>query len=189
MTHNSDCVVRDREALNRIADCYGRAENIAKSSEYSDLLLECRGTARENGLEFIGSGVGRDVFRVTTDETGPDTDCVVKVGRSTGGKITNKTEVEIWEKADEQFREALVPIKDHSGIERISDISRGVKWLSMPFYEPITDNKEIPPAVREISKKIRNAGWKCTDVRNPDNIGKQHGEVRVFDYGEGCSQR
>lgn len=131
-----------------------------------DLLLQ----GQQAGLEPVGDGLGRLVFRLPDDFLKPGTegDYVVKIAifsieEGKGGLAQNKQEYTIWTEHP-SVRDDLVPVI-------MTDDS--FFWLIMPFAKPIE---------RSQSDLISEISLDGHDVR-PENLGWYKREVRLLDYG------
>jgi|AntDeeMetagen134_2_1112570.scaffolds.fasta_scaffold00307_15 hypothetical protein len=125
---------------------------------------------QQTGLEPVGDGLGRVVFRLPDDFVKPRTegDYVVKIAifsieEGKGGLDQNEQEYTIWTDHP-SVREDLVPVT-------VTDDS--FYWLVMPYAEPVERSQ------RDLISEISLEGH---DVR-PENLGWYQDEVRLLDYG------
>lgn len=174
MTHNADCSVTSvgEDILEDISECYKDA-----NSQYN--VQECEELADEFGLEYIGGGEDRAVFRaenrlsvnrfnIQSDE------CVVKVSKDQTGDLANEWEVDTWDTATPGAgSEIFVPVEDW-GDE--------YEWVSMSTAA-IPDGKNVPERMED---RLDAYGWECPDMV-PENIGELHDHLVMIDY-VGCEQ-
>lgn len=131
-----------------------------------DLLLK----GQQTGLDPVGDGLGRLVFRLPDDFLKPGTegDYVVKVTifsieEGKGGLAQNKQEYTIWTEHP-SVRDDLIPV---------IMAEESFFWLVMPFAKPVERSQW------DLISEINLEGH---DVR-PENLGWYQGEVRLLDYG------
>lgn len=159
-----------REIVNEFVHCY---EEVSYEGDY-ETADECRGIAKSDGFEKVGSGVGRDIFGVPDEFVTGDRDCIIKVARNLVGCHESLREVRSWERVGEDAQQYLLPVLEHD-----------VGWLLMPRAEGDLTSHEI----QQLLAAFTDTGWSCDDTNEAHNLGKFDGEPVIIDYGMGCYQR
>lgn len=152
--------------------------NISSEQEFKDT---CR-----NYLTYIGSGVGRDVYRLNSKQ-------VIKIARCDMGYSQNASECDTYN--------AYVGL----GIfNEITKHAKGYLWVIQPLATPLKKDDARFEQIAELVKHIESSKeystndeflkklygflidteWKyLQDIRKHDSWGIVNGELRLIDYG------
>lgn len=156
-----------REVAELVEYCY--VEMSYEGGEY-ETRDQCQAVAKSRGLEFVGAGVGRDIFDVPEEHHTADFDCILKIPKNLVGAFECRREIQTWRDVEE-LRPFLTPVLDH-----------GMGWILMPEVEQELDTQEINDLLSELGE----TGWGCDDANEAHNLGKLDGEPVIIDYGMGC---
>jgi hypothetical protein len=164
MRRNSPLPVQRYEALAEgLRDFYWhRLPNLSKSERTLDDVL--RDWGKEHGLEFLGSGFHRKVFRV------PEGVLKVSTHLQDDRDYGNLSEAKAWEEAPPEIRKHLVPVLG---------VAPNGSWL-LAEYAPYTGRERTPK-----EEKRAEAAWRAlTRCGVIDLRGSNFADDgRVLDYG------
>ena len=137
-------------------------------------------------LAHIGSGVGRDVYKLNPNQ-------VIKVARCDLGYSQNASECDVFD--------------TYGGLGLFNEITRSSKcylWVIQPLAEPLKSNDDdfhnIVDLVQHIEQSkeystddmflhklydfLVRTEWKyLQDIRKHDSWGRVNGELKLIDYG------
>lgn len=157
-------VLRRLLRLVRVASRYEEDYDWTESNRY------LRRGARVVGLEHLGTGANRAVFRI-------DKNRVIKIPMDDAGRDANEREATIWSRSRGRFREHLVPVLEHTQ-----------DYLIMEYATPSGLRQSTPEHMvkcewleEELLKRIqRFLGWAWID---PDlHGGNITDDYRIIDY-------
>lgn len=156
-----------REIAELVEYCY--VEMSYEGGEY-ETREECQAVAKSRGLEFIGAGVGHDIYAMDEEYHTGDMECILKVPKNLVGAFECRREIQTRRDIEEP-RPFLAP-----------EFDNGMAWILMPKAERELNTQEINDLLSELGE----TGWGCDDANEALNLGKIGGEPVIIDYGIGC---